>query len=120
MLRTDTTVNYVKVDGGAGSGIGEGEAALDIEQLIGLAPKAKLMVYQGPNNNSDNPGTGPYDTLAAMISQDQAQVISNSWGECEPLEGATDARAEDTLLEEAATQGQTFVSAAGDSGSEDC
>ncbi len=48
------------------------------------------------------------------------QVISNSWGECETLEGATDAHAEATLLEEAATQGQTFVSAAGDSGSEDC
>jgi subtilase family serine protease len=118
--RTDATVNYVKVDGGAGSGIGQGEAALDIEQLIGLAPKAKILVYQGPNNNSDNPGTGPYDTLAAMIGQDKVQVISNSWGECESLEGATDAHAEDTLLEEAATQGQTFVSAAGDSGSEDC
>jgi subtilase family serine protease len=117
---TDATVNYVKVDGGAGTGIGQGEAALDIEQLIGLAPKAKIIVYQGPNNNSDNPGTGPYDTLAAMISQDKVQVISNSWGECESLEGATDAHAEDTLLQEAAAQGQTFVSAAGDSGSEDC
>ena len=117
---TDTSVNYVKVDGGAGTGIGQGEAALDIEQLIGLAPKAKILVYQGPNNNSDNPGTGPYDTLAAMIGQDKVQVISNSWGECESLEGATDAHAEDTLLQEAATQGQTFVSAAGDSGSEDC
>ena len=118
--RTKTTVSYVKVDGGAGSGNGEGEAALDIEQLIGLAPKAKLIVYQGPNNSSDNPGTGPYDTLAAIVSQDQAQVISNSWGECETLEGATDARAENTLLEEAATQGQSFVSASGDSGSQDC
>jgi subtilase family serine protease len=117
---TDTAVNYVKVDGGAGTGIGQGEAALDIEQLIGLAPKARILVYQGPNNNSDNPGTGPFDTLAAMIDQDKVQVISNSWGECEALEGATDAHAEDTLLEEAATQGQTFVSAAGDSGSEDC
>jgi subtilase family serine protease len=118
--RTDATVKYVKVDGGAGTGIGQGEAALDIEQLIGLAPRAKILVYQGPNNNSDNPGTGPYDTLAAMIGQDKVQVISNSWGECEALEGATDAHAEDTLLQEAATQGQTFVSAAGDSGSEDC
>jgi subtilase family serine protease len=117
---TDTTVGYVKVDGGAGTGIGQGEAALDIEQLIGLAPRAKILVYQGPNNNSDNPGTGPYDTLAAMIGQDKVQVISNSWGECESLEGATDAHAEDTLLQEAAAQGQTFVSAAGDSGSEDC
>ena len=117
---TDATVTYKEVDGGAGKGIGQGEAALDIEQLIGLAPRAKVIVYQGPNNNSDNPGTGPYDTLAQMISDDDVQVISNSWGECEALEGATDAHAEDTLLQEAATQGQTFVSAVGDSGSEDC
>ncbi|MGH2843867.1 MAG: protease pro-enzyme activation domain-containing protein, partial [Solirubrobacteraceae bacterium] len=118
--RTHVQVSYVKVDDGAGSGIGQGEAALDIEQLIGLAPRAKVLVYQGPNNNSDNPGAGPYDTLAAMISQDKVQVISNSWGDCEKLEGAADAHAESTLLEEAATQGQTFVSAAGDTGSEDC
>lgn len=118
--RTHSRVSYIKVDGGAGNGIGQGEAALDIEQLIGLAPRARLIVYQGPNNNADNPGTGPYDTLAAMVGQDKVQVISNSWGECESLEGTTDARAENTLLEEAATQGQTFVTAAGDSGSEDC
>ncbi len=117
---THVKVSYVKVDNGVGTGAGQGEAALDIEQLIGLAPKATLLVYQGPNNSADNPGTGPYDTLAKMVSQDKAQVLSNSWGECEKLEGFADAHAENTLLEEAATQGQTFVSAAGDSGSEDC
>jgi subtilase family serine protease len=117
---THATVQYKKVDGGAGTGIGQGEAALDIEQLIGLAPRANILVYQGPNNNSDNPGTGPYDTLSQMVQDDLVQVISNSWGECEALEGTTDAHAEDTLLQEAATQGQSFVSAAGDSGSEDC
>ena len=49
-------------------------------------PKARIIVYQGPNNNADAPGTGPYDTLAAMVSQDKVQVLSNSWGECETLE----------------------------------
>jgi len=117
---THVKISYQQVDSGAGKGTGQGEAALDIEQLIGLAPQAKLIVYQGPNNQTDNPGTGPYDVLAAMVSQDKVQVISNSWGECESLEGTSDAHAENTLLQEAATQGQTFVSAAGDSGSEDC
>jgi subtilase family serine protease len=117
---TDTSVTYQEVDGGAGTGAGSGEATLDIEQLIGLAPKAKLIVYQGPNSNSDAPGSGPYDIFAEMISQDQVQVISNSWGECEAMEGAADARAENTLFEEAAVQGQSVLSAAGDDGSEDC
>ena len=35
---TQTSVSYVQVDGGAGSGPGSGEAALDIEQAIVLAP----------------------------------------------------------------------------------
>ncbi|HEY2654643.1 MAG TPA: S53 family peptidase, partial [Solirubrobacteraceae bacterium] len=117
---TKVPISYVRVDGGAGRGAGSGEAALDIEQLIGLAPGARLIVYQGPNSNSDNPGSGPYDTFTKIIGQDRASVISNSWGECEPIEGPTDAAAENVLFEEAAAQGQTVVSAAGDEGVQDC
>jgi subtilase family serine protease len=117
---THTQISYVKVDGGAGNGIGSGEAALDIEQLIGLAPDANLIVYQGQNSNSGAPGAGPYDTFKTIIDQDRAQVVSISWGECEQQLGAANAQAESTLFEQAAVQGQTIVSAAGDSGSEDC
>ena len=117
---TAASVSYIPVDGGAGTGAGTGEAALDIEDLIGLAPKANYIVYQGPNSNSGSPGAGPYDTYAAIISQDRAKVISTSWGQCEPMEGSADAIAENTLFEEAASQGQTIVSAAGDDGAQDC
>jgi subtilase family serine protease len=117
---TSTPVSYVAVDGGAGGGAGSGEAALDIEQVIGLAPKANVIVYQGPNSDSNGPGAGPYDVFATMINDDRAQVITNSWGQCEALEGSTDAHAEETLFEQAAAQGQTVISAAGDDGSEDC
>jgi len=115
-----TKVNYVEVDGGSGSGAGSGEAALDIEQIIGFAPKVHLIVYQGPNSNGDSPGDGSYDVLATIVSDDAAKVASSSWGQCETLEGATDARGESALLEEAAAQGQTLVQASGDDGSEDC
>jgi subtilase family serine protease len=117
---TKVPISYVRVDGGGGSGAGSGEAALDIEQLIGLAPGVRLIVYRGPNSNSDNPGSGPYDVFTKIIGQDRASVISNSWGECEPIEGPTDAAAENVLFEEAAAQGQTVVSAAGDEGVQDC
>lgn len=111
---TDTSVQYVKVDGGAGSGAGSGEAALDIEDVLGLAPQAKILVYQAPNNDA-----GSYDLYNAIVSQDQAQVISTSWGLCEQYEGSA-ATSENTLFEEAAVQGQTVVAAAGDDGTEDC
>lgn len=117
---TSAQVSYVGVDGGAGTGSGTGEAALDIEDVIGLAPQAKIIVYQGPNSNSGAPGAGPYDTYNTIMSQDQAKVVTTSWGQCESMEGSADAVAEGILFQEAAAQGQTIVSAAGDNGAEDC
>jgi subtilase family serine protease len=117
---THASVSYVEVDGGAGSGDGSGEAALDIEDAISFAPKANILVYQAPNSNSNGPGSGPYDDLSAIITQDRAKVVSTSWGQCESEEGSSDSHAEDTLFQEADVQGQTIVSAAGDDGSEDC
>ncbi len=118
---TATPVSQIPVDGGpTGSAGGGGEAALDIENLIGLAPRATILVYSGPNAAVDTPGSGPYDTYAAIISENRAKVISTSWGLCEPQEGATDAAAENTLFQEAAAQGQSIVAASGDSGAQDC
>jgi kumamolisin len=112
---TSAPVSYVKVDSFSGTGAGSGEAALDIEDVIGLAPRASFLVYQGPNTNA-----GVIDTYNAIISQDQAKVISTSWGLCESQEGTSAASSENTLFQEAATQGQTIFAASGDSGSEDC
>ena len=117
---THTAVSYLPVDGGAGSGEGSGEAALDIEDVIGLAPQVNLLVYQGPNANQSVPNSGPYDVFQAIINQDRANVVSVSWGECEQLEGSSGAAAESTLFEQAAAEGQSIVAASGDSGSEDC
>ncbi len=106
------------IDGGAGTGPGGGEAALDVEDALSLAPGAGIDVYEGPND-----GTGAYDTYNAIVSQDVAQVVSTSWGECEPGIGyaaADEAKAENTLFMQAASQGQTVIAAAGDSGSEAC
>ncbi|HUA05162.1 MAG TPA: protease pro-enzyme activation domain-containing protein [Solirubrobacteraceae bacterium] len=108
-------IGNTSVDGGAGTGPGQGEAALDIENVIGLAPQANIAVYEGPNS-----GNGPYDVMSTIINQHIAQVVSTSWGECEQLEGFGQANAENTLFQQAATEGITVVSASGDSGSEDC
>ncbi len=99
---THATVSYVPVDSGSGTGPGSGEAALDIENVIGLAPDVNILVYQGPNSNSGAPGSGPYDTFSAIINQDRARVVTVSWGQCESALGPTDAAAENTLFEQAA------------------
>lgn len=112
---TDAAVSYTEVDGFTGSGAGSGEAALDIEDVIGLAPKASIDVYQAPNSNA-----GVYDDYSAIVSDDTSQVVTTSWGECEAESSSTILSEEATLFETAATQGQTVLAAAGDDGSEDC
>lgn len=116
---TSASVTPINVDGGPGPYVPgsseDGEAALDIEQVIGLAPRASVLVYQGPESAS-----APVDIISAMVSQDRAKVISSSWGECEALTGGTVMNAENTLLQEAAAQGQSFFVSSGDSGSEQC
>jgi subtilase family serine protease len=116
----NTSVSYVHVDGGSGHGVGTDEAAFDIENVIGFAPDAKVLVYQGHNAQSGAPGSGPFDTFAAIVNQDRAQVVSVSWGGCEAQLGKTTARAENTLFEQAAIQGQSIVAADGDNGAQDC
>jgi Pro-kumamolisin, activation domain/IPT/TIG domain len=111
-------ISLQKLDGFDLSGPGEGEAALDVEEISALAPDARILVYEAPNTTF-----GALDEYAAMVSQDQANVLSTSWGECEQAlqVGAPDAtQLENTLFEEAAIQGQTVFASAGDDGSDDC
>jgi subtilase family serine protease len=109
------SVTVTRVAGGAGTGAGTGEAALDVEDVAGLAPGASIDVYEGPNN-----GEGPLAVDETIVSADTARIVSTSWGACEAANGAGFAEEENTLFEEAATQGQTVFAAAGDSGSDDC
>jgi kumamolisin len=115
-----TAPNVINVGGGPGAytpaGDGDGEAALDIEQVIGLAPKATIDVYQGNPNDQ----TALSDILSAIVSADQAKVISSSYGLCEKLTQQSAINAENTSLQEAASQGQSFFISSGDSGSTMC
>ncbi|HEX4106879.1 MAG TPA: protease pro-enzyme activation domain-containing protein [Solirubrobacteraceae bacterium] len=114
-------VGYEQVDGGPGqvtSGDGV-ETELDIENVLGVAPDAHVIVYQGPYwASATNQQT--LDVYHQMITDDSAQVITTSWGLCESQLGASDAQAENTLFQEAAGQGQSVFAASGDDGSEDC
>lgn len=118
----DTQVSYVPIDGGPGGpATGSGEAALDIEDVAGLAPEADIVVYQAPNTN-----TGPFDAYQYIVDHPSAEVVTTSWGECEPelanglAASKKAAEAENTLFQMAAAEGQSWMSASGDSGSTDC
>jgi len=106
-------VTAINVDGGSPGGYNN-EATLDIEEASVLAPGAAIEVYQGPNTNS-----GPTDLYSQIASDNTATVVTTSWGNCE-TESNGGAQAEQSIFQEMASQGQTVISAAGDSGSADC
>jgi subtilase family serine protease len=117
---THTKVYSVEVDGGAGTGSGEGEAALDIESLIGLAPDSLIYAYDAP---PDNYAKSTVDELSAIINKDNQNILSISYGLCEQYLQSNSPgliASENTLYEEAATEGMTVLAASGDTGSEEC
>jgi subtilase family serine protease len=110
------------VNGGAGTGPGEGEAALDMDTIIGLAPRVKLTVWDAPTAFSSY-GTEVVDEYTDIFDSNNAQIVSASYAVCEQ---AADADfpgllgSENTLFEQAASQGITVFAASGDTGSEGC
>jgi hypothetical protein len=116
-------LHVIPVDGGQPTGPGSGEAILDVEDVSALAPGATIDVYEAPNNVFDNSDFGSLDDYATIVNDDQDQVVSTSWGLCEQAvqQGEPGIQeAENFLFEQAAAQGQSIFSAAGDTGDDDC
>lgn len=116
---THVSVSYLNIDGFKPKGAGEGEAALDIETVLVMAPRAHVVVYRGKGD-----GNGWYDTFATAAIRDVAQVESVSYGLCElafgQILGKNLAGALHVIFEQQAVQGQTVVVSSGDDGSEGC
>lgn len=118
--RVHPSIRRVRVDGGtsvAASGAGTAEVTADVEVVAALAPRASILVYEAPLAAGDQ---STVDTYGAIAQQDRAQVVSSSWGGCEPLAGGPVIRVEAQLFQEMTLQGQSMMAAAGDSGSEGC
>lgn len=116
---THASVSYQNIDRFKPNGPGEGEAALDIETVIAMAPRARVVVYRGPNSPQSW-----YDTFGTVAIQDIAQVESVSYGLCEAgfgqILGKNLAGALHVIFEQQAVQGQTVAVSSGDDGSEGC
>lgn len=85
----------------------DGEQILDIVNAIGMAPGiSQVLFYEG------DPSDASADTkiLNKMVSDNSAKVLSCSWGW-----GANQAT-DDAIFQQMAAQGQSFLSASGDSG----
>jgi len=94
----------------------ESESDLDLEYASTIAPGATIYFYYTGNAANFN----VWNSIQTAISDDLAQIISSSYGVCEPLIPQSFYNQLNGVLGQAAAQGQTVISAAGDGGSTDC
>ncbi len=93
----------------------ESESDLDLEYTSTIASGATIdFVYTGNSSN-----TGVFNALQYAVNQGTAKIISMSYGTCETALGSGYVGL-DSILQQAAAQGQTVVVSAGDNGSTDC
>ncbi|MGH8162590.1 MAG: protease pro-enzyme activation domain-containing protein, partial [Gammaproteobacteria bacterium] len=110
----DHTVNLIDVDGDKNLTNGMVETLLDMEWSGAMAPGATLDVYIG-----DDPALTTFiDVYSQFVTDDNAQVMTTSWGAPETSWG-TLAQTADNIFAEAAAQGISMFAAAGDNGSGD-
>jgi len=129
---SESRIKVVNVDGGPGAPsdqAGSDETTLDVEQSGGVAPGAKIVVYQAPNTTQ-----GFIDAFAQAADDNIAESISCSWGEWEwfdnlenspatdPVTGTkdvSDLTATHDVFVKSGSQGQSMFTAAGDAGAYD-
>lgn len=101
----------------------EGESDLDVEYSGGVAPNANIHLYYAGLGTGTSCGTrsaGAFDALQYIIDNNLAPIISNSYGDCEANIGLSFAQTMQGWVQQGNSQGQTVVSASGDSGAADC
>jgi subtilase family serine protease len=126
------SVQNVEVDGGpvnpdcptgdpcpaSGNGyLGDVEGDLDIQRVLAVAPDAKIVVYQAPN---DTTGQTNLDVYTEAADADAASTVTTSfvYPECGLPESFF--QSEGTIFEQMAMQGQGMFSASGDWGAVSC
>lgn len=91
-----------------------GEETLDVEAVHAMAPAAKIRYYASASCGDDDFQA----TLARVVDDNKATLVTNSWSDVEGNESAASVAAYEQVFLQGATQGQTFLFSSGDSGDE--
>ena len=109
-------VEILRLPGAADEiGDGTGEVALDIQVIRGIAPKAQIINVEGPNT-----ADGFARTVAAIVADGRAQIVSISWGLCENWSSVEAMNAEQREFAAAFAAGISIFTSSGDDGAFDC
>jgi hypothetical protein len=94
----------------------EGESDLDVEWSGAMAPGANVVfVYTGSNNSF-----GVFDSVQYAVDELIAPIISLSYASCETELNTSSLGILETVMSQAASQGQSIITASGDQGSTAC
>ena len=91
------------------------EVSLDLEMSRAVAPKATILDY-----TTENDGDGLERIINQIVQDRRAQIVSVSYGICEPDRGAALLHQYETTFMAAAAAGVDVFAASGDSGPFDC
>jgi hypothetical protein len=92
----------------------QGESDLDLEWSGAMAPGANIVLVYAGNSNASN---GVFDSIQFAIDEKIGDIITLSYGACE-LELNT--FTQDSLYQQASSQGQSIIASSGDTGSTAC
>lgn len=102
-----------------GRGCGNGESSLDVASATSVARGAtfyQVVAHTASNHNFDLSYEFIVNKLATKV-----HVVTTSWGLCErDFNGTKSKKIDETLLAQAAAEGQFWFSASGDNGTDDC
>lgn len=109
------SIQIVNVDGHVAPGAGQGEAALDMELISGLAPKAQILDYQASLSNTSF-AQALIDVFNKVASDHKVQVLSVSYGTGESSFSASEQDAINRSMRNLAAEGISVFVASGDCG----
>jgi subtilase family serine protease len=91
-----------------------GEETLDVEAVHGMARGSRVLYYASRSCNDND----FLDTLARVVDDDKASIVTNSWGELSSTETSGSIHAHESIFEQGAVQGIGFFFSSGDDGDE--
>jgi subtilase family serine protease len=108
-------VQAIRLPGAAKKpGDSQTEVSLDLETIRAIAPKAQIYDYEAPQSADWS------DIIDRIVEDHKAQIVSVSWGLCEPLAQPAVGDPDDVALASAELAGLSIFVSSGDSGAYDC
>lgn len=110
-------IQNIQVDGPTTPGSGEGEAALDLELIAGLAPQAQILDYQvGTRGNAISFTQALVDLFTRVATDRRVQILSVSYGAGDGSFSQSEQNAVNRALRTLAAEGISVFISSGDCG----